>query len=195
MSGAGEVRQVRIACGVPVVAVDTVARRGELLRLNHRLLGAAQGRDLLVNELCQFARHATSRSRKAPLVSDSRARAACARGRAWRADRPSQRLSASLRVQGQRPIFRADFCGPPQSAIAEAVGATRTPPRPGRMLWDQKLHWLFAQARAERVIEHRPGACLSGKRPRHLTLPKNSSEPGHAVPSGFLDALRDERRV
>src|ERR1700757_1901585 len=70
---AGEVQQAGSACGIPVVTVATVIRRGELLRLNHRPPSTAQDRDLLVNELCQFARHAASRSRKAPLVTDSRA--------------------------------------------------------------------------------------------------------------------------
>src|ERR1700761_8937365 len=140
---AGEVQQAGIACGVPVVTVATAVRRGELLRLNHRPAGAAQDHDLLVSELCQFAHHATSRSRKAPLVTDSRARTARWRGRAWRADRPSQRPSApALRVQGQSPIFRADFCDLPQSATAEAIGTARTPPwpgwlSPGRMSWDR----------------------------------------------------------
>src|SRR5580700_11913006 len=63
---AGEVQQTGIACGIPVVTVATVVRRGDLLRLNHRPPGAAHDRDLPASELCQFAHHATSRSRKAP---------------------------------------------------------------------------------------------------------------------------------
>ena len=65
---------------------------------------SAQDRDLLVNELCQFARHAASRSRKAPLVTDSRTNRPRVGGRAWRADRPSQRPSAppsGYRVRAQ----------------------------------------------------------------------------------------------
>lgn len=98
-----------VACGLPMVTVWTVIRRGELLRLNHRPPGAPQDRDPLVNEYCQFAHHATSRSRKAPLVTDSRARTA--RARAERGGRIARRSAPRPLSQGtgSEPNFLSRF--------------------------------------------------------------------------------------
>jgi hypothetical protein len=124
----GEVQQVGIPRVIPVVSVATVVRRGELLRLTYRPPGT-QDRNLSVNGLCQFAHRATSRSAEGAL-GDRQPRTDRPHAGAERSGRIARRSASRPFPQdkGQSPIFRADFCGVPQSVMAEAVGTTRTPP-------------------------------------------------------------------
>lgn len=107
---AGEVQQAGIACAILVVTAEMVVRRGELLRLNRRPSGAAQDRDLPASELCQFAHHAASRFRKAPLGTGNRAQTARARG-TERGGRIARRSAPRPRPQntGSEPNYPSRF--------------------------------------------------------------------------------------